>query len=336
MVYQLRGLPLCFVSLCNTLLRTEILWTKWSPYYGDMSNPSPSLATILIVDDDREIRDLLSQFLQKHGYQAHTVGDGQSMHQQLAQSEYDLIVLDLMLPGDDGLSLCQQLRARSTVPIIMLTAVGEDMDRIIGLEMGADDYVTKPFNPRELLARIKAVLRRHDYAQAALPSYAPNAHAPNAHTSNASAPNAHGQNASAPNARGTPVLAPAPCFQFDTWVLDIGKRELRAYPTQEISDRALSSGTLVSLTSGEFDLLLAFVEHPQRVLSRDQLLDYTKGHGAMNFDRSIDVQLSRLRRKIESNPKAPMLIKTVRGGGYLFTPTVTRLKSTLESGQHSP
>lgn len=326
----MRGLRLCFVSLCNTLLPTEILWTKWSPYYGSMSNSSPSHATILIVDDDREIRDLLSQFLKKHGYHAHTVADGQQMHHQLTQSEYDLIVLDLMLPGDDGLSLCQQLRARSTVPIIMLTAVGEDMDRIIGLEMGADDYVTKPFNPRELLARIKAVLRRHDYAQAALPTLAPPAGAPDAQA------NVHFPNANYQNSRGTPALAPAPRFQFESWILDIGKRELRSYPTKDIGDRPPSSGTLVSLTAGEFDLLLAFVEHPQRVLSRDQLLDYTKGHGAMNFDRSIDVQLSRLRRKIESNPKAPILIKTVRGGGYLFTPTVTLLKSTLESGQHSP
>ncbi|MEM9216126.1 MAG: response regulator [Cyanobacteria bacterium P01_F01_bin.150] len=275
---------------------------------------------ILIVDDDREIRDLLSQFLQKHGYHAHTAGNGQEMHHQLAQVNYDLIVLDLMLPGDDGLTLCRQLRSHSTIPIIMLTAVGEDMDRIIGLEMGADDYVTKPFNPRELLARIKAVLRRHDYAQAPSPNSSINSANPSANVPT-----------------NTPIsadkLAPAPCFQFGPWILDLGKRELRHQTN--VPDRpspsstpsaslAASSGTLVSLTAGEFDLLLAFVEHPQRVLSRDQLLDYTKGHAAMNFDRSVDVQLSRLRRKIETDPKDPQLIKTIRGGGYLFTPLVTR------------
>ena len=271
-----------------------------------MTDVSTHPTQILIVDDDREIRDLLSQFLQKHGYQAHTVADGHAMQSQLAQATYDLIVLDLMLPGEDGLTLCRQLRTRSTIPIIMLTAVGEDMDRILGLEMGADDYVTKPFNPRELLARIKAVLRRHDYAQADLQSNAPDV------------------------SIASDRLAPAPCFQFENWVLDVGKRELRTCPSPGGSDRpqSIPLGTLVSLTAGEFDLLLAFVEHPQRVLSRDQLLDHTKGHGAMNFDRSIDVQLSRLRRKIEDNPKAPQLIKTVRGGGYLFTPTVTRIIPT--------
>lgn len=279
-----------------------------------MTDAASRLAQILIVDDDPEIRDLLSQFLQKHGYQAHGVADGDAMDHQLTQSTYDLIVLDLMLPGDDGLTLCRQLRSSSTIPIIMLTAVGEDMDRIIGLEMGADDYVTKPFNPRELLARIKAVLRRHDYAKITQPSSSSNS-------------SALGSPASEP-------LDPAPCFQFEAWVLDLGKRELRHQATrfeQSTSDSVPRSvanplaGTLVSLTAGEFDLLLAFVEHPQRVLSRDQLLDYTKGHGAMNFDRSVDVQLSRLRRKIEANPKEPQLIKTVRGGGYLFTPTVTRM-----------
>ena len=250
---------------------------------------------ILIVDDDSEIRDLLSQFLQKHGYQVDAAADGQAMHQQLGGSAYDLIVLDLMLPGDDGLTLCRQLRASSTIPIIMLTAVDEDMDRIIGLEMGADDYVTKPFNPRELLARMKAVLRRTEYAQAAL-------HTPETATT----------------LGGLPVVR----FQFEGWQLDVSKRELRTYTAADSEP-----GTLVSLTAGEFDLLLAFVEHPQRVLSRDQLLEYTKGYTAMNFDRSIDVQLSRLRRKIEPNPKDPTLIKTVRGGGYMFTPTVECLRT---------
>ncbi len=244
---------------------------------------------ILIVDDDLEIRELLSTFLQKHGYPVTIAADGVEMHHQLAAHTYDLMVLDVMLPGEDGLSLCRQLRANSTLPIIMLTAVDEDMDRIIGLEMGADDYVTKPFNPRELLARIKAVLRRVDYGQSA---------------------------AISPSASG---LGRAQ-FGFEGWILDVGRRELRAAGPN--SDH---QGTLVSLTAGEFDLLLAFVEHPQRVLTRDQLLEQTKGYGAVGFDRSIDVQLSRLRRKIEPNPKEPILIKTVRGGGYLFTPTVHRL-----------
>lgn len=233
-----------------------------------------SFAHILIVDDDREIRDLLSQFLRKHGYGVAVAADGAEMQRRMAERAYDLMVLDIMLPGADGLSLCRQLRAASTVPIIMLTAVDEDMDRIIGLEMGADDYVTKPFNPRELLARIKAVLRRVEYGL------------------------------------GEPTTR---CFRFGDWGLDLGKRELRT-----------ADGTLVSLTAGEFDLLVAFVEHPQRVLSRDQLLEYTKGYGAAPYDRSIDVQLSRLRRKIEPMPKSPTVIKTVRGGGYLFTLPVER------------
>lgn len=230
---------------------------------------------ILVVDDDREIRELLSQFLRKHGYGVTVAADGVEMQRLLAEQTFALIVLDIMLPGEDGLSLCRYLRATSTVPIIMLTAVDEDMDRIIGLEMGADDYVTKPFNPRELLARIKAVLRRVEYG-------------------------------------GIKSLT-ARIFCFGDWVLDLGKRELRTL-----------AGTLVSLTAGEFDLLVAFVEHPQRVLSREQLLDYTKGYGASPVDRSIDVQLSRLRRKIEPNPKEPTVVKTVRGGGYLFTLRVNR------------
>lgn len=293
------------------------------------SSNSPQVAPhVLIVDDDREIRDLLSQFLQKHGYQASTVADGTAMQQALEDSTYDLIVLDLMLPGDDGLTLCRQLRTNSAVPIIMLTAVGEDMDRIIGLEMGADDYVTKPFNPRELLARIKAVLRRNDLLQQQLTQQQ---HQPNFGQSYPVQP----QDAAIPH---SPEMAPPPCFQFEGWILDVGKRELRTRPPQSgpsANDSPhSSSGTLVSLTAGEFDLLLAFVEHPQRVLSRDQLLDYTKGYGAMSFDRSIDVQLSRLRRKIEDNPKAPVLIKTIRGGGYMFTPTVARTAPFEQGNLH--
>ena len=232
---------------------------------------------ILIVDDDREIRDLVARFLKKHDYRVDTAAEGRAMMKLLDAGRFDLVVLDLMLPGEDGLSLCRRLRASSDLPVIMLTAVGEETDRIIGLEMGADDYLPKPFNPRELLARIKAVLRR---------TGGPRREAAE---------------------EGDEVLS------FEGWRLDLAKRELRT-----------AEGVLTPLTAGEFDLLVAFAEHPHRVLSRDQLLDLTKGREAQPFDRSIDVQLSRLRRKIEADPKAPAIVKTVRGGGYLFTPAVER------------
>jgi two-component system OmpR family response regulator len=229
---------------------------------------------LLVVDDDRDIRTLVAQFLSKHGYRVTAVRDGAEMMKALEASRVDLIVLDLMLPGEDGLSLCRRLRATSPIPIVMLTAMGEETDRIVGLEMGADDYLAKPFSPRELLARIKAVLRR------------------------ASAPQTVGEGASV--------------LRFEGWSLDLTKRELRS-----------ADGVLVQLSAGEYDLLVAFVEHPQRVLTRDQLLDLARGRAAVPFDRSIDVQVSRLRRKIEPDPADPTLIKTVRGGGYLFTPAVT-------------
>jgi len=229
---------------------------------------------LLVVDDDRDIRTLVAQFLTKHGYRVTAVRDGAEMMKALEASRVDLIVLDLMLPGEDGLSLCRRLRATSATPIIMLTAMGEETDRIVGLEMGADDYLAKPFSPRELLARIKAVLRR------------------------AGGPQTVGE--------GAAVL------RFEGWSLDLTKRELRS-----------ADGVLVQLSAGEYDLLVAFVEHPQRVLTRDQLLDLARGRAAVPFDRSIDVQVSRLRRKIEPDPAEPTLIKTVRGGGYLFTPAVT-------------
>ncbi|NEQ99950.1 MAG: response regulator [Cyanothece sp. SIO2G6] len=307
------------------------------------------MSHILIVDDDREIRDLLSQFLQKHGYQVTAVADGTEMRHQLAHQEqgaYDLVVLDLMLPGEDGLSLCRQLRSTSTIPIVMLTAVGEDVDRIIGLEMGADDYITKPFNPRELVARIKAVLRRNAYAQAAVQGSpalsdhldldSPASASPDPNQPHPDQPQTLTPLQAISNAATQVVSSPTQYFLFEGWLLDLGKRELRACQASSSSlasslaqtSDLVPSGTLVSLTAGEFDLLLAFVEHPQRVLSRDQLLEYTKGYAAVSFDRSIDVQLSRLRRKIEANPKEPQLIKTVRGGGYLFTPVVTTTTAT--------
>jgi two-component system, OmpR family, response regulator len=257
--------------ICNQLLQFSSSDGATRTLYNRAMVDAPK---ILIVDDDREIRDLLARFLRKHGLRVETVADGRAMARALETGRFDLVVLDLMLPGEDGLSLCRHLRATSSLPVIMLTAVAEDTDRIVGLEIGADDYVTKPFNPRELLARIKAVLRR---------------------TANA------GRETSA----GT--------LTFAGWRLGVAQRELRD-----------PDGVLVPLTSGEFDLLLAFVERPERVLSRDQLLDLTKGRDAVPFDRSIDVQLSRLRRKIEIDPQNPKLIKTVRGGGYMLTQPVRR------------
>ncbi len=230
---------------------------------------------ILIVDDDREIRDLLSRFLKKHELRIDTAANGREMMQLLSEGRFDLIVLDLMMPGEDGLTLCRKVRGTSRIPIIMLTALGEETDRIIGLEMGADDYLAKPFNPRELLARIKAVLRRSD------------------------------------GAAGSDGDLEQKVLSFAEWTLDMTKRELRS-----------PDDVLVPLTAGEYDLLVAFVEHPNRVLTRDQLLDLAKGRTAIPFDRSIDVQLSRLRRKIEIDPKAPEIIKTVRGGGYILAAEV--------------
>lgn len=242
-----------------------------------MSAPAKEqTAHILVVDDDREIRDLLSRFLSKHGYRVTAVADGHEMHRTLADWKIDLIVLDLMLPGEDGLSLCRNLRAQSQIPVIMLTIMGEETDRIVGLEVGADDYLPKPFNPRELLARMKAVLRR------------------------------------APLATTREAPAISRIHQFSGWKLKIGRRQLES-----------PQGLFVDLSTGEFDLLVAFVEHPQRVLNRDQLLDLSHGRAEALFDRSIDMQVSRLRRKIEINPKKPEMIKTVRGGGYMFTSKVT-------------
>ncbi len=231
---------------------------------------------ILIVDDDREIRDLLAHFLAKHGYRVDVAADGRAMQKALGEWRIDLVVLDLMLPGEDGLVLCRRLRAESNVPVIMLTAMGEDIDRIVGLEIGADDYVPKPFNPRELLARIKAVLRRTGAAAPAGP-------------------------------------ADEGALSFAGWRLEPAARSLAA-----------PDGASVVLTAGEFELLAALVERPRRVMSREQLLDLTRGREAAPFDRSIDVQISRLRRKIETDPAKPELIKTVRNGGYVFAAAVER------------
>ena len=229
---------------------------------------------ILVVDDDGDIRSLVAKFLRSNGFRVHTARNGPEMSETLAHSAIDLIVLDLMLPGRNGLDLCRDLRRVSTIPVIMLTAKGEEIDRIIGLEVGADDYLAKPFSPRELLARINAVLRRaRSYDQQ-------------------------------PAERGGRSL------QFADWRLDTLKRELTD-----------PRGVVVDLSSGEYDLLLAFLEAPQRVLTREFLLDAARNRSIEAFDRSIDVQVSRLRRKLDS---VDDLIKTVRGVGYLFAADVTR------------
>lgn len=235
----------------------------------------PGAPHILIVDDHREIRDLVSRALSKEGFRVSTAADGRSMRKVLADSRIDLVLLDLMLPGEDGLSLCRALRAESSIPIIMLTAKGDEVDRVIGLEMGADDYLPKPFGSRELIARIKAVLRRGRE-----PAVADRRHRPER-------------------------------YRFDRWALDTGAREL-----------VRDDGVAVPLSTGEYDLLIALVERPQRVLSRDHLLDLARGRSAVGLDRSIDTQVSRLRKKLERDPGDPKIIKTVWGGGYMFTPTV--------------
>jgi two-component system OmpR family response regulator len=241
------------------------------------------LPEILVIDDDAELCELLSELFAEEGYSVESSGDGRAGLVRAQSKPYAVVVLDIMLPSLNGFEVLTRLRQGSPeqhadVPVIMLTAKGEDVDRIVGLEMGADDYLPKPFNPRELLARAKAVLRR----ATGLPV---------------------GSSTESATSRG---------MSFEGWRLDIAKRELWS-----------PDNVLVQLSAGEFDLLVAFVEHPQRVLTRDQLLDLARGRSAMPFDRSIDVQVSRLRRKIEPDPKEPTMIKTVRSGGYIFTPVVT-------------
>lgn len=237
---------------------------------------------ILIVDDDPEICALLTQFLTAQGFEVTAVGDGQALRHRLDAGAVDLVILDLMLPGEDGLSLCRHLRAITGTPIIMLTAMGSETDRVVGLEMGADDYLAKPFSTRELLARIRAVLRRT------------------------------GQSSSSPSTGPTDDSAQAgDVLDFSGWTLDVLRRRLSS-----------PDGVLVEVTSGEFDLLLAFLRHPHQVLSRDQLLDLSRGRVSGPFDRTIDVQVGRLRRKMETDARNPDLFKTVRGGGYVLATDV--------------
>lgn len=231
--------------------------------------------SILLVEDDREIALLVAGLLERDGYAVRRARDGAEADALLAERPADLILLDLMLPGEDGFSICRRLRAVSPVPIVMLTARSDDIDRIVGLELGADDYVAKPFNPRELVARIRAVLRR----------CAPAAAAP---------------------------LPSGNRLRFDAFTLDVDARRL------------FRGDAEIELSTGDFDLLLVLLRHPHRVLSRDQLMDLIKGRTWEAFDRSIDVAMSRLRRKIEPDSAHPVLIRTVRNAGYMLAATVTK------------
>ncbi|HUJ02385.1 MAG TPA: response regulator [Rhizomicrobium sp.] len=232
------------------------------------AEPSPH---ILIVEDARDIREPLARYLREHGYRATAAADAAAARKIMRGAAIDLVVLDIMMPGEDGLSLCRSIRESSQIPVILLTARGEEVDRIIGLEMGADDYIPKPLSPRELIARIAAVLRR---TQALPPRQKP------------------------PESER---------IRFGDWTLDTGQRELIG-----------ADGMATPLSSGEFRLLTALLERPKMALSRNQLLDLTKGREAELFDRSIDNHVSRLRKKIEPDPKNPRYIKTVWGGGYMF------------------
>jgi len=233
-------------------------WTNW------MSEPH-----ILVVDDHRDIRELLVAYLRKRGMRISQAANAIMARDTLARNDIDLIILDIMMPGEDGLSLCRYVREAHDTPVILLTAMADDTDRIVGLEVGADDYMVKPFNPRELLARVKNVLRRTNMM---------------------------------PNKSREP---PPKRYCFDRWILDTGRRELTGHDC-----------VAVVLSTGEFRLLLALVQRPRLILTRDQLIDLTSGRDAQVFDRSIDNQISRLRRKIERDPTEPKLIKTIWGDGY--------------------
>lgn len=236
---------------------------------------------ILVVDDDMRLRALLERYLTEQGFQVRSVANAEQMDRLLTRESFHLMVLDLMLPGEDGLSICRRLRSQSNpMPIIMVTAKGEEVDRIVGLEIGADDYVVKPFDPRELVARVRSVLRRN---RTAVPAVAPE-----------------------------PLAQPDVRFIFSGWTFDTATRELRN-PADEV----------VPLSTAEFHLLRALVENANRVLSRSQLLDLTQRSETVTFDRSIDSQVSRLRKKLEPDPRRPGMLKTVRGDGYLLATRVT-------------
>ncbi len=239
----------------------------------------PQSPRLLVVDDDPELRALLQDYLGSNGFAVDVAGHGEAMRESIEKSPPQLVILDLMLPGEDGLTLARELRRRSDVPILMLSARGEEVDRVIGLEVGADDYLSKPFGPRELLARIRALLRRASHPTDA---------------------------AVAPEAR-----PPGGVVRFGPYVIDMPALRL------------LRDGHDIGLSAAEFGLLRIMAEHPNRVLSRDQLMDWLKGYERDAFDRSIDVRVTRLRRKIETDPARPVYIRTIRGQGYLFSPSGT-------------
>ena len=232
----------------------------------------------LIVDDDKEICALLCTYLADFGIEGRGVHDGAGMRRAIAEQTPDVIILDLMLPGEDGLALCRQLRANGNIPVIMLTARGEPADRVVGLELGADDYVVKPFDPRELVARVHTVLRR-----------------------------ARGDGGSSGSAGESERVS------FEGWTLDVGMRQLTT-PRQMV----------VPLSNAEFRLLWTFIERPRRVLNRDQLMDAARGQSSTAYDRSIDLLVSRLRQKLDDDPRDPKLLKTIRGEGYLFDARISR------------
>jgi two-component system, OmpR family, response regulator len=261
------------VTICNT-------WPGLSgphPVTSLIDMPAPTHQHLLVVDDDPSVRELLRDCLEGEGFAVSEAENSRAMFERLARGGVDLITLDLMLGGESGLALAAQVRGQYAVPIVMITGRGDTIDRVVGLEVGADDYISKPFHPREVIARIRAVLRR---AQGSNPS-----------------------NVAQP---------PSEKLSFDGWTLDIGRRELAA------ADKAVQP-----LTTAEFNLLEALLRRPQRVLSRDVIMDLIKGHDWTPFDRSIDALVSRLRRKIESDPDHPSLVKTVRGVGYIFACDVT-------------
>jgi DNA-binding response OmpR family regulator len=248
---------------------------KASSMHQESREMTGLMQTILVVEDDPDIRRLVGDLLRKEGFAVELAEDAVAMDAVLARRRPDLMVLDLMLPGEDGLSVCRRIRAGDALPILMLTAKSDEIDRVVGLEIGADDYLVKPFAPRELLARVRAVLRRGSIQ---------------------------------------PPAPPARCFAFDRFVIDCDARRV-----------ADESGSVLVLTSAEFDLLACFVQRPRRVLTRDQILDWTRGRGADPFDRTVDMLVSRLRKKLEVASPQSDLISTVRNSGYLFTPQVKAL-----------
>ncbi len=238
---------------------------------------SAPVATLLMVEDDPEIGRLVSEFMRREGFEMEIAPDGKAMDDALRRLRPDLVILDLMLPGEDGLSICRRLRATDNIPILMLTAKSDEIDRVVGLEMGADDYLSKPFGTRELLARVRALMRR---AQAA------------------------------------PAQPLSRRYAFDRFVLDLDARSFEQAEPDQVP---------VQLSGAEFDLLACFVQRPRRVLTRDQLLDWTRGRSAEPFDRSIDMLISRLRKKLDAASPGANLVTTVRNGGYLLTAQVKRV-----------